>query len=139
MYVLFEFFAMRSGLTKRPVIAAVVALLICFAPGTLGAFCVSLATQQECCPNPCESHKVPVGPMAPASCCSVGNPEQRQALQITQSSITKDTLDTFEPGFGPPPRWFFDVQRRGTTVLHAIHQYALPGSNISALLCTFLI
>ena len=139
MYVLFEFFAMRSRLTKRPVIATVVALLICFAPGTLGTFCASLATQQECCPNPCESHKVPVGPMAPASCCSVGNPEQRQALQITQSSIPKNSLDTLEPGFGPPPRLYFDLQRRGTTVLQALHQSAPTGSNLSAFLCTFLI
>lgn len=127
---------MRYRGTKLPLLSVVLALVVSFTPATLGALLAGLATHDECCQVPCET---PVHPTMPASCCSIGNPDQRQAVQLTPNSIATTSAKTPITSYGLPSGLAINPARRLISVLEALRLNFRVGSDRSALLCTFLI
>lgn len=126
----------RYRRTKLLLLSITLALLISLTPATLSALWAGQATHDECCQVPCET---PAHPMTSASCCSIGNPDQRQAVQLTQNSIAKTSAKTPVTSFGLPSGLSLNPNPRSISVLEALRLNFQARSDHSALLCTFLI
>lgn len=134
-----DFVMMRFHHRDKTLLALILALFVSFTPATLGALWPVHAAHDQCCQSDCDSPQVPAHPVAPESCCSIGNPDQGQAVQITQSSVVKDTPDASVTNCGLPSTLYLNPCPQSISALEALRQDFRARSDYSALLCTFLI